>query len=290
MITMQDSISYNGNNWTRIITPSRKLLELNLRELWQYRDLVFLFVRRDFVAKYKQTVLGPLWFIVQPLLTTAMFMIVFGRIAGISTDGVPNLLFYLSGIVAWNYFANNLNETSGTFINNSGIFGKVYFPRLVLPVSMTLSGLISFAIQFLLLTAFLLYYSFQGESVGITARWLWLPLLILILACQGLGFGIIVSALTSKYRDLIHLVKFGVQLWMYATPVIYPISAIPDKYAWLLFLNPVAPVIELFRRAVLGTGTIPLSWILISILSTVIILGIGVLLFTKVEKNFMDTV
>jgi len=287
---MQEIITYPDKKWTRVIGPSRKWFDLNLRELWQYRDLVRLFVRRDFVAKYKQTVLGPLWFIIQPLLTTLMFMIVFGRIAGISTDGIPNLLFYMSGIVAWNYFASNLNETSGTFINNSGIFGKVYFPRLALPVSVTISGLIAFAIQFVLLIAFMVAYQFNGAIVGVSGNWLWLPILIIILAGQGLGFGIIISAMTSKYRDLIHLVKFGIQLWMYATPVIYPLSVIPEKYSWLIYINPMAPVIELFRRAVLGTGPIEIHWLLISVTSTVLVLGAGIMLFNRVEKNFMDTV
>jgi lipopolysaccharide transport system permease protein len=276
--------------WTSVIGPRRGWFEIDLKEIWQYRDLVMLFVRRDFVAKYKQTILGPLWFLLQPLLTTLIFTVIFGRIAGISTDGVPMLLFYLSGIVAWNFFANSLTETSGTFINNASIFGKVYFPRLVLPLSMTISGFLTFIIQFLLLMGFMIYFYISGAQITLTANLLYLPLLVVLLALQGLGFGIIISSLTIKYRDLAHLVKFGVQLWMFATPIIYPISAIPQKYQFLVMANPVSPLIESFRNSLLGTGTVRPDLLVYSLVWTVIVFSLGILVFNKVEKNFMDTV
>ena len=277
-------------NWTSVIGPRRGWFDINLKEIWQYRDLVMLFVRRDFVAKYKQTILGPLWFILQPLLTTLMFTIVFGRIAGISTEGIPMILFYLSGIVAWNFFANSLTETSGTFINNASIFGKVYFPRLVLPLSMTISGFLTFIIQFILLIGFMVYYSLNGTQVSFTLNLVYLPLLIILLAGQGLGFGIIISSLTIKYRDLAHLVKFGVQLWMFATPIIYPLSAIPEKYQFLVLANPVSPLIESFRNALLGVGPVRPDLLLYSLVWTVVVFALGIIVFNKVEKNFMDTV
>jgi lipopolysaccharide transport system permease protein len=204
----------SGGDWTMVIRPKRNLLELDLKEIWRYRDLIFLFVKRDFVAKYKQTILGPLWFIIQPLLTTLMFTVVFGKIAGIPTEGLPNILFYLAGIVGWNYFATCLNETSATFITNASIFGKVYFPRLTLPVSIVSSSLITFVIQFIFLIAFIVFYAIRGVSIQIGPEILLVPLLVVMMAGLGLGFGIIISSMTTKYRDLLHLVKFGVQLWM----------------------------------------------------------------------------
>lgn len=276
--------------WTTILKPKRSLFEVNLKELWQYRDLIGLFVRRDFVSKYKQTILGPIWFIIQPLLTTLMFTVVFGNIAGIPTDGIPKMLFYLAGIVGWNYFSTCLNDTSQTFIKNASIFGKVYFPRLAMPISIVISNLVSFVIQFLFLLVFLFYFMIQGADVhpGITV--LLIPLLVLIIAGMGLGFGIIISSLTTKYRDLVHLVTFGVTLWMYATPVIYPLSQIPEKYKMLVLANPMTPIVETFKTAMLGTGSVNYLQLLYSLGFTVVLLVVGILIFNKVERTFMDTV
>jgi len=273
-----------------VIKPKRHWLDINLRELWQYRDLIVLFVRRDFVAKYKQTILGPLWFIIQPLLTTLMFTVVFGRIAGIPTDGLPQMLFYMGGITAWNYFANCLKATSNTFTANAGIFGKVYFPRLVTPISVVISNLIQFFIQFLFLLAFMLYFYLTGAEFQITSYAFLLPLLILLMAGLGLGFGIIISSLTTKYRDLTNLVGFGVQLWMYATPIVYPLSELPQKYQIVGVLNPVTPIVETFRYALLGAGTVEPWHLMYSFGFMIAVLLIGLLLFNKVEQSFMDTV
>jgi lipopolysaccharide transport system permease protein len=285
----------NGNKipageWTMILRPKRSLFDINLKELWQYRDLIVLFVRRDFVSKYKQTILGPLWFIIQPLLTTIMFTIIFGNIAGISTAGIPKVLFYMSGIVGWTYFSTCLNDTSQTFIKNASIFGKVYFPRLALPISVVISNLVSFLIQFLFLLCFLAYFLITGSSVHPNLLVLWIPFLVLLMAGLGLGFGIIISSLTTKYRDLSHLVTFGVTLWMYATPIIYPLSGIPEKYRLLVVANPMTPVVETFRTALLGVGTIDYLQLLYSCGFTLVILALGVVIFNKVEKTFMDTV
>lgn len=276
--------------WTMIIRPKRSLFDINLKELWQYRDLIMLFVKRDFVSKYKQTILGPLWFIIQPLLTTIMFTIIFGNIAGISTSGIPKVLFYMSGIVGWTYFSTCLNDTSQTFIKNASIFGKVYFPRLALPISVVISNLVSFFIQFILLLIFLVYFMVMGSDIHPGIELLWLPFLVLLLAGLGLGFGIIISSLTTKYRDLMHLVTFGVTLWMYATPIIYPLSEIPEKYRMLVLANPMTPVIETFKTAVLGVGQINYMQLLYSFVFTLVLLAAGIVIFNKVEKTFMDTV
>ena len=278
------------NDWTMIITPKRHLLEIDFRELWRYRDLIFLFFRRDFVAKYKQTILGPLWFIIQPLLTTIMFTIVFGNIAGISTDGLPKMLFYMSGIVCWTYFAQCLTLTADTFKTNANIFGKVYFPRLTVPLSIVLSNLITFGIQFVLLVAFMLYFGLTGTSIHPNLYVLLIPFLILLMAGLGLGFGIIISSLTTKYRDLANLVTFGVQLWMYATPIVYPTSTIPEKYKIFILANPVSSIVETFRYALFGAGTVNFMHLLYSFGFTIVVLAIGIVIFKKVEKTFMDTV
>jgi lipopolysaccharide transport system permease protein len=278
------------DEWTMILRPKRNLLDVNLHELWQYRDLIMLFVKRDFVSKFKQTILGPLWFIIQPLLTTIMFTIIFGNIAGISTSGIPKMLFYMTGIVGWTYFSTCLNDTSQTFIKNASIFGKVYFPRLALPISVVISNLVSFVIQFLFLLAFLAYFMITGSDVSPNINVLWLPFLVLLMAGLGLGFGIIISSLTTKYRDLTHLVTFGVTLWMYATPIIYPLSEIPEKYQMLVIANPMTPVVETFKTALLGVGVINYWQILYSFCFTICLLAIGVVIFNKVEKTFMDTV
>ncbi|HET54345.1 MAG TPA: ABC transporter permease [Ignavibacteria bacterium] len=278
------------NNWTLEIRPKRHLLDVNLKELWHYRDLIVLFVRRDFVAKYKQTVLGPLWFLIQPLLTTLMFVVVFGNIAGIPTDGLPKILFYMTGITAWNYFADSLRATSNTFVGNAGIFGKVYFPRLVMPISTVISGLIQFFIQFLFLGAFMLYFGVKGADFSPNIYALLIPVLIILMAGLGLGFGIIISSMTTKYRDLTNLVSFGVQLWMYATPIIYPLSEIPQKYKWAIIANPVSPIVETFRFALLGKGTFDINHLLYSFGFMLVVLAAGILMFNKVEQSFMDTV
>jgi lipopolysaccharide transport system permease protein len=278
------------DEWTMILRPKRNLLDINLHELWQYRDLIMLFVQRDFVSKFKQTILGPLWFIIQPLLTTIMFTIIFGNIAGISTNGIPKMLFYMSGIVGWTYFSTCLNDTSQTFIKNASIFGKVYFPRLALPISVVISNLVSFIIQFVFLCMFLAYFMIKGSDVSPNIMVLWIPFLVVLMAGLGLGFGIIISSLTTKYRDLAHLVTFGVSLWMYATPIIYPLSEIPEKYQMLVLANPMTPVVETFKTALLGVGQINYLHILYSFVFTVVLLAIGVVIFNKVEKTFMDTV
>lgn len=276
--------------WDKIIRPRTGWFDIHLSELWRYRDLIGLFVWRDFVSIYKQTILGPLWYVIQPLLTTLVFTVIFGNVAKLSTDGFPPFLFYLSGVVAWRYFADCLNNTSNTFVSNAHIFGKVYFPRLTVPLSVVISNLISFGIQFLLFLVFFVYYWQNSSVIHPQPALLLLPLLIIQMAALGLGFGIIVSSMTTRYRDLTHLVSFGIQLWMFATPVVYPASSLPDKWRWILFLNPMAPVIEAFRFAFLGVGSInPQIW-LISMANTVFILFIGIILFSKVEKTFMDTV
>ena len=249
-----------------------------------------LFVRRDFVAKYKQTILGPFWFILNPLISTLMYTLVFAGIAKIPTEGIPPQLFYLSGIVAWSYFAACLNGTSSTFVNNAGIFGKVYFPRLVAPISIIISSIVQLGIQLLLLSVFMIYYTLIGYDIQINSYIFFIPLLIIDLALLGLGFGIIFSALTTKYRDLTNFLGFGVQLWMYITPVIYPSSAVPEKYRLLVFLNPVAPLIEAFKNGIIGAGEFNPGRLLYSVVFTIILLFIGVVLFNRTEQNFMDTV
>ena len=280
----------NLESWDLEILPKRHLLDINLKEIWDYRDLVMLFVRRDFVAKYKQTILGPIWFIINPLLSTLMYTLVFAGIAKISTEGIPPQLFYLSGIVAWSYFAACLNGTSSTFLTNAGIFGKVYFPRLVSPISIIISSMVQLGIQLLLLVVFMIYYSFTGYGIQINIHLFYIPLLIINLALLGLGFGIIFSALTTKYRDLSNLMTFGVQLWMYITPVIYPSSAVPEKYKIFVFINPVAPLVEAFKYGLIGAGEFNPKRLLYSVVFTIILLFIGVILFNRTEQNFMDTV
>jgi lipopolysaccharide transport system permease protein len=260
-------------------------------DVWNYRDLLWLFVRRDFVSVYKQTVLGPLWFFIQPLLTAMVFTVIFSRVAKMSTDGYPAMLFYLAGTTPWNYFATSLTKTSNTFVQNASIFGKVYFPRLIVPLSIVASTIIQFGIQFLLFLGFLVYYLVTGSAI--TPHWglilILTPALILLMAALGLGAGIIVSSLTTKYRDFTFLIAFGIQLMMYATPVIYPMSTIPAKWRWIVALNPMSAPIEAFRAVFLG-GPIPWSALGISTAMTAVLLMIGVVLFNKVEKSFMDTV
>jgi lipopolysaccharide transport system permease protein len=279
-----------NDEWTMTIRPKRHWFDLRLGELVQYRDLIMLFVRRDFVSVYKQTILGPLWYLIQPLLTTVVFTVIFGNIAGLPTDGLPPFLFYLSGTVIWSYFAECLNKTSLVFITNAQLFGKVYFPRLAVPLSIIISNLLSFAIQFILFLAFTLFFFLQGAEIQPNLMILLTPAMLLIMAGMGLGFGIIVSSLTTRYRDLRFLVSFGVQLWMYATPVIYPVSAVPEQLQPLIRLNPLTPIVESFRYAYLGAGTVSTPSLIYSGVFTLIVLLIGVLLFNRTEATFMDTV
>jgi len=280
--------------WDLEIKPQSHLLDINLKEVWKYRDLLWMFVKRDFTAQYKQTILGPLWHFIQPLFTTVVFLVVFTNIAKISTDGVPPVLFYMSGITIWNYFSSCLNATSSTFVANAGIFGKVYFPRLVIPLSTVMSNIIKFGIQFLLLLAAMLWYKLAPStpSTPSTASTLILiPTIIIIMAGLGLGLGIIISSMTTKYRDLNVLIGFAVQLLMYATPVVYPLSTITsDKLRFWITLNPLTPLVEAFRYAMLGVGSFDAGSFGYSIGFMLITLFIGLLIFSKVEKTFMDTV
>ena len=277
-----------------VITPKNKLLDLHLRELWRYRDLVVLFVRRTFVSQYKQTILGPAWAIIQPLLTTVVFTLVFGNIAGLAADGVPSFVFYLSATILWTYFSTCLSQTANTFVSNSSVMGKVYFPRLVMPVSTVLSGLIMLAVQYAFLLIFILWYWAHGE-VTPNLMVLMTPLLVLQLAMLSLGCGIIISALTTKYRDLAMLVTFGLQLWMYASPVAYDMfsfGSLAPEGRWHTFymLNPVTPIINVFRYGYLGIGEIEWTFYGIGWIITLVLLFLGLILFSRVEKTFMDTV
>jgi lipopolysaccharide transport system permease protein len=265
-------------------------LDLRLGDLWRYRDLIWLFVWRDFVAYYKQTILGPFWYLIQPILTTGVFTVIFGNIAKLSTDGLPPFLFYLAGNTVWSYFSTCLTSTSNTFTNNAAIFGKVYFPRLSIPISVVLSNLISFGIRLGMFLAFLAYFYLKGVSIQPNLWLLLLPVLILIMAGLGLGLGIIVSSLTTKYRDLQQLVSFGVQLLMYATPVIYPLSSVQGIWRWLLIANPMTSVIEIFRLGFLGTSSLEPIYLLYSAAFMMVVLLAGMLIFHHVETTFMDTV
>lgn len=277
-------------NWSLVIRPQRAWWDLRLGELWRYRDLVWLFVWRDFVATYKQTILGPLWHLIQPILTTVVFTVIFGNIAQLSTDGLPPFLFYMAGNVIWSYFSICLSSASNTFIANKGLFGKVYFPRLAIPVSMVISQVISFGIRLIVFVAFLVYFILSGSDIHPNWWILISPVLIFIMAGLGLGIGIIISSLTTKYRDLQQLVSFGVQLLMYGTPVIYPISSINGIWRFFILANPMTPVLEMFRFAFLGTSDLTPVYLLYSLFFTFAVLLTGVLMFNRVENNFMDTV
>jgi lipopolysaccharide transport system permease protein len=280
--------------WDIEITPKNSLLDLRLRDVWQYRDLLLLLVRRDFISFYKQTILGPLWFFIQPAITIVIYTIVFGNLAGIPTDGIPKPLFYLAGTIIWNYFAECLTKTSTVFKDNSAMLGKVYFPRLIMPLSIVLSNLVRFGVQFLLFTGVYIFFLFKGDHhISANFYLLLLPLLILLIAAQGLGIGMIISAVTTKYRDIAFVVTFGVPLLMYTTTVIYPLSEVKSKfpsYSWLIELNPVTAVIEAFRYGFLGKGSFDYHLLIYSIVMTLILLFIGTIIFNKVEKTFIDTV
>jgi lipopolysaccharide transport system permease protein len=281
----------NEEIWDLEIKPKARLLDINFREVWRYRDLLLLFVRRDFVAQYKQTVLGPLWHLIQPMVTASIFLLLFSRIARMPTDGVPPVLFYLSGITLWNYFSLCLTNTSNTFINNSAIFGKVYFPRLIMPLSVMISNLIRFGIQFLLLAAAIFYFHFHGYPFHFTWRLLYIFPLLAMLAFTSLGAGIIVSSLTTKYRDMGVALTFVVQLGMYATPVVYPLSYISGlTFGHLVSLNPLSPIMEAFRYSLFGSGTFTSADFLYSGGFMIVSMLVGLMLFNRVEKTFMDTV
>ena len=279
--------------WDLVIENKNRLLSLDLREVWRYRDLLMMYVKRDIVTFYKQTILGPLWFFIQPLLTTVMFMFVFGGIAGISTDGVPQAVFYLAGLVCWNYFADCLTKCSDTFNANQQIFGKVYFPRLVVPFSIVISNLIKMGIQFMLFLTVYLWYLFGQGQFAPNATVLLFPLLILMLGFLGLGFGLLISSMTTKYRDLRFLVSFGVQLWMYATPIIYPLSVMkasyPDKL-WVIAANPLTAIVETFKYGFTSVGVFEWDYLLYSLGVTVSVMLFGIMVFNRVQKSFMDVI
>ena len=278
-------------HWDLILEPKAAFFDVQLKEVWKYRDLLWLFVKRDFSAQYKQTILGPLWHFIQPIFTTLVFLLVFGKIANISTDGIEPVLFYMSGITIWNYFSACLTATSNTFVANAGIFGKVYFPRLVIPLSTVLSNIVKFGIQFSLLLAAMIWFGIKHSHFYFSASWLLIPLLVLMMAGLGLGLGIIISSLTTKYRDFTVLISFAVQLLMYATPIAYPLSFLKNKSfaAWIAW-NPLTPIVEAFRYALFGTGTVDTLGLLYSGGIIAILLFLGLLVFSKVERTFMDTV
>lgn len=276
--------------WTEEIKSKSSLFSINFNELWHYRDLLLVLLKRDFITFYKQTILGPIWFFVQPILTSLIYIIIFGQVAKLSTDGIPQLAFYLAGITIWNYFSDSLVKTSSVFQSNAAIFGKVYFPRLIMPLSIVFSNLLKFAVQFGLFIAVVLYYSLIEKSIQPNWWVLMTPVLIVLMAAFALGLGMIFSSMTTKYKDLSFLLTFGVQLFMYATPVVYPISAMPEKYKWLVNLNPLTGIFECFRYGYLGSGHFDPSSLLYTSIFTVILLVLGTVIFNKVEKSFMDTV
>ena len=276
-------------NWDLIIENKTNLFDLRLKEVWRYRDLLVMFIKRDFVTVYKQTLLGPLWFFIQPILTTLTFTVIFGNFAKIPTDGAPKVIFYMAGITIWNYFSSCLVDVSKVFQSNSGIFGKVYFPRLIMPLTIVISNLMKFGIQFLLFLCFVTYFYSQG-TITPNLWALFIPFILLIMAVISMGIGLILSSMTTKYRDLAMLIAFGVQLFMYATPIIYPISVVPVKYLWLVKLNPLVPLFEYVRYASLGIGDFKFISLLYPCVLSIVILAIGAIVFNKVQKTFMDTV
>ena len=275
-----------------VITPKRGFFDLQLADLWNYRDLLFLFVKRDFKTFYKQTILGPLWFFIQPLITTLVFTVIFNRVAKIPTDEIPPNLFYMSGIIAWNYFSSCLMLTSSTFTSNAAIFGKVYFPRIIVPLSNVISALAKFIVQLIMFLGFYFYYIVTGND-QIAPKFetlIFIPLMILQMALLGQGLGMIISSMTTKYRDLSYLVSFGTQLLMYASPIVYPLSVVPEKYKILIIANPMTPIIEGFRQAFIGQGSFQISMFLVSLSITIATFLVGIIIFNRVEKSFIDTV
>lgn len=277
------------HNWDHVITAKTSLFDLRLKEVWDYRDLLVLFVRRDFVTVYKQTILGPLWFFIQPILTTITFTIIFGTVAQLSTDGAPKVVFYMAGITLWNYFSSCLSSVSGVFNANAGIFGKVYFPRLIMPLTIVISNLMKFGVQFLLFICFVLYFVLQDQIQP--NIWILLtPYIIVLMALIAMGIGLILSAMTTKYKDLNQLISFGIQLFMYATPVIYPSSSVPEDYAWIVNFNPLVGLFDYMRYAYLGIGQFSMASLLYPTVFSVCVLAVGVVIFNKTQKTFMDTV
>jgi len=280
----------NEENWDLVIRPKSKWYDLQLSEIWRYKDLLFLFVRRDFVAVYKQTVLGPIWFFIQPIITALTFTVIFGNLAKISTDGLPQILFYMCGVTLWTYFSDTLTKTADTFSANSHIFGKVYFPRMIAPLSVVMSNLIKLGVQFLLFIVIWTFYLATSNSVHPTSALALVPILIVMIGFLGLSFGVIISSLTTKYRDLKFLVAFGVQLMMYASPIVYPLSIVPEKYKWVIRANPVTSIIEAFKYAFLGTGEFNWLYLGYSFIVTVVLFILGLIIFHRIEKSFMDNV
>jgi len=278
------------DDWDLVVKPLNKWYDLRLKEIFRYKDLLLLFVRRDFVSVYKQTILGPIWFFIQPIITSITFTVIFGNLARISTDGIPPILFYMSGITLWNYFSDTLTKTSDTFTANANIFGKVYFPRMIVPLSLVLSNLIKFSVQLLLFLSVWVYFLITKDDIHPNIYLLLVPFLILLMGFLGLAFGIIISSMTTKYRDLKFLVGFGVQLLMYATPIVYPLSIVPEKYKWIILANPVTSIVETFKFAFLGIGDFNIWHLGYSLIFTIILFFIGLVVFHKVEKSFMDTV
>lgn len=276
--------------WTEEIKAKNSIFSVNFREVWQYRDLLFMLVKKDYVTFYKQTVLGPIWFFVQPILTTLMYVLLFGQIAKLPTGGVPQIAFYLSGVTIWNYFSEALTKTSTVFKDNAAVMGKVYFPRLIMPLSIVVSGLMKFAIQFGLFIVVVLYYAIIKKEIQPNWWMVATPLLILLMASFSLGLGMIFSSLTTKYKDLVFLLTFGIQLFMYATPVVFMTESIPNKYKWIIEINPLSSIFDCFRYGYLGIGDFQASSLVYSSIVTFSILALGIVIFNKVEKTFMDTV
>jgi lipopolysaccharide transport system permease protein len=277
-------------HWDLTIKPQTHWYDLRIKEIFKYKDLLFLFVKRDFISIYKQTILGPLWFFIQPIITAITFTVIFGNLAKISTDGLPQILFYMCGITLWNYFADTLTKTADTFSSNVNIFGKVYFPRMIVPLSVVVSNLIKLGIQFLLFLCIWIYYLIQSDLMHPNKMLILIPYLIILIGFMALSFGIIISSLTTKYRDLKFLVTFGIQLMMYASPIVYPLSIVPEKYKWIIIANPVTSIIESFKYAFLGVGEFNWFYLGYSTLFTIILFMIGLVIFHRVEKSFMDTV
>ncbi len=279
----------NTSEWDTVIESEHSLFDINFKELWHYRDLLVLFVKRDFVTVYKQTILGPLWFFIQPLLTTITFTVIFGNVAQLSTDGAPKIIFYMAGITLWNYFSSCLSSVSGVFNANAGIFGKVYFPRLIMPLTIVVSNLMKFGVQFLLFICFIIYYTLNNQISP--NNWIMLtPLVILLMALISMGIGLILSSMTTKYKDLNQLIGFGIQLFMYATPVIYPTSSVPENFKWVLAWNPLVGLFEYMRFAYIGIGSFNIYSLLYPSIFSIGIMIIGILVFNKTQKTFMDTV
>lgn len=289
-MNIQTNKKLEKENWSLEIKPKKKWLDVDLKGIWRYRDLYYMYVKRDIITVYKQTILGPLWFLIQPILTTIIYMFVFGGLAGISTDSIPQPLFYMSGILLWNYFNAAFMVSSNVFTDNASVFGKVYFPRLVVPLSGITSNLIKFGIQLVLFIIIYLYYYIQGVNLMINWSILLFPILILMIALHAMSWGLIISALTTKYRDLTQLVAFGIQLFMYVTPVIYPLSAAPEKYRIFISLNPLTPIFETFKYSCMGSGSLDWVGLGYSFIVLMITLFLSIIIFNRVERNFMDTV